>query len=80
MANHEIEITESKMNLLTKHPQEVGMSYVGHAGFALSLARKTFLMTLASLVHAFLPFLFVTYTSQRTKQLYERLKNRTIND
>lgn len=68
-----------KSNPFTQHPHEVGMSYTGHALFALSLARKTILMSGASLVHAVFPFLFTTYTSRKTALLYETLKNRTTN-
>lgn len=63
-------------NPFLKHPAEVGMSYTEHALFALSLAKNTLLATLASLVHAFFPFLFVTYTSKKINQLHELLKNR----
>lgn len=62
--------------LFTKHPEEVGMSYLEHTRFALSLSVKTLGCALASLVHAFLPFLFVTYTSSTVKKLNQIFTNR----
>jgi len=67
-------------NPFTKHPAEVGMTYIEHALFALSLARNTVLMTMASLIHAFFPFLFVTFTSRKIEQLHELLKKRNSNN
>ncbi len=68
------------VNPFTQHPAEVGMSYPEHARFALMLARKTFLMALASLIHAFFPFLFVTYTSRKINQINKLLQNRNSNN
>ena len=70
----------SFVNPFTQHPAEVGMSYFEHARFALMLSRKTFLMALASLVHAFFPFLFVTYTSRKIYQTNKLLQNRNSNN
>ncbi len=63
-------------NPFTQHPSEVGMSYTGHARFALMMAREAFLMTMASLIHAFFPFLFVTYTSRKIIQLSHLIQKR----
>jgi hypothetical protein len=64
------------VNPFTKHPTEVGMTYIEHTRFALMLSGSTFLMALASLIHAFLPFLFVTYTSRNINRLHEILVTR----
>ncbi|MFZ4399719.1 MAG: DUF6356 family protein [Bacteroidales bacterium] len=66
-----------KKNIFTKHPKEVGMNYFEHLCFALMLARKMSFAVFASLIHAFLPFLFTTYTSDTIKKLYEIFLNRT---
>jgi hypothetical protein len=67
-----------KTNLFTRHLHEVGLSYWQHFFFALMLARKTFGAAMASLVHAFLPFLFETYTSRTIDEVHnicaDRLK------
>jgi hypothetical protein len=59
----------SNSNIFTKHPNEVKMSYLQHTRFALMLSRKTFICALASLIHAFFPFLFVTHTSSTIRKL-----------
>ena len=64
------------VNPFTKHPDEVGMTYTEHARFALMLSGKTFLMAMASFIHAFLPFLFVTYSSRNINRLHEILANK----
>lgn len=63
-------------NIFTKHPNEVGMTYIEHFKFAFYLFRTLFCCSIASLVHAVFPFLFVTYTSTRIKQLNETFKKR----
>ena len=58
-------------NIFTQHPQNVRMSYLGHARFALMLSRKTLGCAFASVVHAFFPFLFVTHTSRTIRELQD---------
>lgn len=45
------------------------MTYVEHLRFALFLCRTLAACSMASLVHAVFPFLFVTYTSRTLKKL-----------
>jgi len=59
-----------------EHPSSVGMSYWQHFRFAINLSRQTFLASMASLVHAFLPFIFTTTTTRTIFRMYETLKNR----
>jgi rhamnose utilization protein RhaD (predicted bifunctional aldolase and dehydrogenase) len=56
-------------NIFTKHPNEVRMTYLQHTRFALMLSFKTLTCAIASLIHAFLPFLFVTHTSTTIRKL-----------
>ena len=63
-----------------EHPSAVGMSYWQHFGFAMNLCRCTFLASLASLVHAFLPFMFTTTTSRTIFRLNNMLKSRLNQD
>jgi hypothetical protein len=65
-------------NIFIKHPQENNMTYAQHMRFALWLAVKTFGCTLASLVHAFFPFFFVTHTSKTIGNLNNVFINRNI--
>jgi hypothetical protein len=60
----------------TRHPNEVNMSYGEHTRFALRLSRLTLSCAFASLVHAFLPFLFVTHTSTTIAKLHEMFVRR----
>jgi hypothetical protein len=67
-------------NSFRQHPSEVGMTYNQHRKFALMLARRTFVASLASVVHAFFPFLYTTTTSRTVIELYEILKFRIKKD
>jgi len=66
--------------LFNEHPSDVGMTYTRHFRFAMNLAWHTFRSSLASVVHAFLPFLFTTTTSRTIGRLYEMLKFRLKNE
>ena len=56
-------------NIFTEHPKEVRMSYLQHTRFALMLSVTTLSCAIGSLIHAFFPFLFVTYTSTTIRKL-----------
>ncbi|MCX6307149.1 MAG: DUF6356 family protein [Bacteroidetes bacterium] len=58
-------------NLFTRHPKEVKMSYLEHTKFALMLSGETLKCAVASLIHAFFPFLFVTHTSTTIRKLQD---------
>jgi len=66
----------NEINIFKKHPGEVGMTYGQHMRVALMLSRKTFAASVASVVHAFFPFLFTTTTSNTVFELYGILKFR----
>lgn len=70
----------NELNRFTKHPIEVGMTYRQHLRFALMLARRTFAASLASIAHAFFPFLFTITTSNTVFELYGILKFRIKQD
>lgn len=53
----------------TEHPASVGETYFGHLFSALSFCAKMTIALLACLVHAFIPFLFVTTGSEMIKRL-----------
>ena len=62
--------------LFTEHPDHVGETYVEHMKVALSFAGPLAAGAAAALVHAFLPFLFVTTASGTVKRLYDRMTRR----
>ncbi|HEV2558319.1 MAG TPA: DUF6356 family protein [Microvirga sp.] len=62
--------------LFTDHPEAVGESYFEHMRVALSFAGPLAYGAFAALVHAFLPFFFVTTASRTVKDLYARMTNR----
>jgi hypothetical protein len=67
-----------KKNLFNEHPNSVGMTYFQHLRFALMLACRTFGCALASLIHAFFPFLFVRHTSDTITSLYKLFEKRNL--
>ncbi len=51
------------IELFTAHPKTVGETYFEHLRFALGFSGRMFYAAGAALVHAFLPFLFVSTAS-----------------
>ena len=66
----------SLKRLFTEHPDSVGETYVEHMGVALSFAGPLLAAGCAALVHAVLPFLFLTTASATVKRLHARMMNR----
>ena len=66
----------SLKRLFTEHPDSVGESYVEHMKVALSFAIPLLGAGCAALVHAFLPFLFLTTASSTVKRLHARMMSR----
>jgi uncharacterized membrane protein YhaH (DUF805 family) len=66
----------SLKRLFTHHPDSVGESYTEHMGVALSFAGPLLAAGLAALIHAFLPFLFLTTASTTVKRLHARMVSR----
>lgn len=64
------------MNIFTEHPYRNGETYFQHMKKALSFAGTFFLLTLTAVVHAFLPFLFITTGSDTIKRLYINMRER----
>ena len=60
-------------SLFTDHPASVDETYLEHMGMALSFAKPLFTATIACLIHAFLPFLFVSKGRDTIADLHERL-------
>ena len=62
--------------LFTEHPDAVGETYFEHMRVALSFAGPLSVAAVAALVHAFLPFLFVSTSSRTIKGLHARMASR----
>ena len=61
-------------NLFTAHPAFVGQTYGEHCRFAFGFGARMALGGIAAIVHALLPFLFVTTASRVLDELNARLK------
>jgi hypothetical protein len=61
----------NNVKLYNKHLKEIGKGYFQHLCIALMLARKTFGCAIASLIHAFIPFMLVDHTSKTINKLNE---------
>lgn len=59
--------------LFTEHPASVDETYFEHLIAASSFSIRMFVASLACLVHALLPFLFVKTGSQAIETLYDRM-------
>ncbi len=65
------------MQIFTEHPRAVGESYGTHARHAAGFGLTMVLGGLACLVHAILPFLFVTTGSRVIRDLNARMGPRS---
>ena len=59
--------------LFTDHPASVDETYGEHMAVALSFAGPLFKAAAAALIHAFMPFLFVTTGSETITTLHDRM-------
>ena len=55
--------------LFNSHPESVCMSYLQHMSFALKLSLINAYSSIASLIHALFPFLFITTVSDMNKHV-----------
>ena len=65
----------SSEGIMNKHLEDVSMDYMMHLRFAWLLALKLFLLSLISLVHGMLPFIFTHRVSDRIASLDSELWN-----
>ena len=63
-------------NLFTKHPKEVGESYINHFFKALNFSALLFSLGFKALVHAILPFCYETAVSERVETLHKSMQKR----
>ena len=63
-------------NIFTKHPKEVGESYIQHFFKALGFSGLLFSLGFKALIHALLPFCFETTVSDKVKTLSADMQKR----
>lgn len=62
-------------NPFTAHPRAVNETYAEHLGFALRFGMKMLAGGLAAVIHAVLPFLFVTTAGRINDELQQMRQN-----
>jgi len=63
----------SLQRIFTEHPSSVGETYWQHLGTAWGFSWRMMLASLACLIHALLPFLFVKTGSRSITELHDRM-------
>jgi hypothetical protein len=63
-------------NPFTKHPRDIGETYLQHMREALLCSVRMFYSSIACFIHAFLPFVFVHTASNCVKYLVSRFNSR----
>ena len=63
-------------NIFTKHPKEVGESYLQHLWGAWKYSFILFLLFLTAFIHSIFPFIFKKTTSSKIIKMAEDLKTR----
>lgn len=66
------------MNIFTKHPTEVKMSYSQHLLFAIKFSGLFLFLAVASFVHAFFPFLFTNTASRLVEKIHRDFKRHKL--
>jgi len=66
-------------NIFTKHLNLVGESYFKHFLKAISFSFTLLLLSIKSIIHAFLPFLCINSVSEKIKVMHEDLQKRKNN-
>ena len=63
-------------NIFTKHPNEVGETYIQHGAQAIRYSFTFFLLFFIALIHAILPFLFKKTASSIVCEMSEHMECR----
>ena len=64
------------MNIFTKHPSEVGESYLEHGFSAMRYAFTFLLLFVIAFIHAIFPFLFEKTASNVVSEMTKHMKQR----
>ena len=68
------------LSMLNKHLKDVNETYFEHMYHALGYALTFALLTVTTLIHAILPFLFVETGSKKVSELNKHITSRQSND
>ena len=68
------------MNIFTKHPSEVGESYLRHGFSAMRYAFTFLLLFVIAFIHAIFPFLFQTTVRDILRELNDDVNRRHERD
>ena len=63
-----------------KHPSDVCMTYIEHMKFALNLSFELLIGSIQSTIHAFIPDMYVTSTTDLVTKLDKMLKESGCKD
>ena len=63
-------------NIFTEHPKSVDETYLQHFLFAFITGLKLIYWGIIAIIHAFLPFTFKSYVSNKIKGLYKKINTR----
>lgn len=66
------ESMKNRFSIFT-HPNDNCMSYFEHLGLSLSFSRKLLVSSWKAVVHAFIPSLYITSTSQTVLEIQDQL-------
>lgn len=56
-------------NIFLKHPREHKITYIQHSMISLNFAKSFFIASIKAIVHAFIPSLFVTSSTECIKEI-----------
>lgn len=70
-------MTTTIQRLFVDHPASVEESYFEHMRFALSFSASLFVAAFAALAHALVPGAFEKTASNKIRQMYGRIHNRS---
>lgn len=63
------------LNFFLSHPRKVCMTYLDHAKFSSNLGIKLFIGSIKALIHAIIPELYKTSTSDLVNELKIEIEN-----
>ena len=63
-------------NPFTKHPKEIGESYLRHMSYAILFSIKLIYLSITVLIHSIFPFLFKTTTTDGLNKLNNKMNAR----
>ena len=73
-------MSKNVKDVITKHLRDVDETYFEHMYHALGYTLTFALLTVTTLIHSVLPFLFVETGSKKISELNKHIQNRLDND